>query len=122
MSRLTPLERMFVEEFCRFAGIETSGVEQLSVLERNRNAAGFVTTLEPRSIPAQFTYGTVFNSPRVALVGPEQALCGSLLYFDKRTGALDAIEGYVYGDSWPEVETPLFWSESERVVGRQGRQ
>lgn len=113
---------MFVEEFCRFAGIETSGVEQLGVLERNRNAVGFITTLEPLSIPAQLTFGTVFNSPRVAVVGPEQALCGSLLFLDKRTGVLNTIEGYVYGDSWPEVETPFFWSESERVVSRQGRQ
>lgn len=112
---------MFVEEFCRFAGIETSGVEQLRVLERNRNSVGFITTLEARSVPAQLTYGTVFNSPRVVVVGPEQSLCGSLLLFDKRTGALDAIEGYVYGESWPKVETPFFWSESERVVSRQGR-
>ena len=122
MNRITPLERMFVEEFCRFVGVSTDQIDQLGVLERNRNAVGFITTLEPLSIPARLTFGTVFNSPRVAVVGPEQALCGSLLFFDKRTGLLDAIEGYVYGDSWPEVETPVFWSESERVMGRQGRQ
>ena len=122
MKRLTPLERMFVEEFCRFAGIEVGIIERLVVLERNRNPVGFVTTIDPGSVPPQLNFGTVFDTPRVAIVGPEHARCGSLLFFDGQTGALDAIEGYVYGDMWPEVETPAFWSEAERVAGMQGRQ
>ena len=122
MRGLTPLERMFVEEFCRFARIETAVIEQLRMLERNRNPVGFITTLEPLTLPAELIFGTVFGSPRVAVVGPEQTLCGSLLFFDKKTGALDAIEGYVYGDAWPNVENPAFWSETERVVDGRGWQ
>ena len=123
MNRLTPLERMFVEEFCRFLGVPANHIDQLKVLERNRNPVGFMTEIDHRSVPAELCWGVnVFDTPRVAIVGPLGDMCGSLLFFDQQSGVLDAIEGFVYGEAWPEVEHPAFWSETERVVGRQGRQ
>lgn len=122
MKRLTPLERMFVEEFCRFAGLETRGIDDLRVSERNRDPVGFMTKVDIRTVPAQLRWDFgVFDTRRVAVVGTDRMLCGSLLFFDKETRALDAIEGFVYGEAWPNVEAPLFWSETERVAGQKGR-
>ncbi|MDP3898118.1 MAG: hypothetical protein Q8Q62_15730, partial [Mesorhizobium sp.] len=122
MKRLTPLERMFVEEFCRFTAIEGADTDQLRVLERDRNPVGFITTLDPMTVPGRLRWGArVFNSPRVAVVGPEKIECGSLLFFDKKTGALDAIEGFVYGEAWPDPEAPAYWSEISRVNHNRGR-
>lgn len=54
---------------------------------------------------------------RIAIVGPEKIRCGMLLFFDPETSKLDAIEGFVYDGTWPEVEEPAYWSEAERVFG-----
>lgn len=122
MRGLTPLERMFEEEFCRFSGLETRGMDDLRVSQRNCNPVGFMTMLDLRTVPAQLRWDFgVFDTPRVAVVGPDRMLCGSLLFFDKETRALDAIEGFVYGEAWPNVEEPLFWSETNRVAGQKGR-
>ena len=122
MSPLTPLERMFVEEFCRFATIDARQANSLRVSDRDRNPVGFMSAIERSSVPSglRWTAG-VFSTPRVAVVGPDRLLCGTLLFFDKETGFLDAIEGFVYGEVWPTDEAPAFWSEAERAIGRQGR-
>lgn len=122
MNRLTPLERMFVEEFCRFEGLDSRGLDEVRIIERNRNPVGFMTEMDPESVPDILKWSAgVFNTPRVAVVGPGQSLCGSLLFFNKTTGLLDAIEGFVYEDNWPEPESPIFWSETEYKIGQQRR-
>ena len=57
----------------------------------------------------------VFESQRIAIVGPERIECGMLLFFDKESGKLDAVEGFVYGERWPDAEEPFYWSETERL-------
>ena len=122
MNRLTPLERMFVEEFCRFAGIAPQCIDEVRVLDRNRNPVGFITEVDRNTVPAELRWGGgVFSTPRVAVVGPTAATCGSLIFFDRQTGVLDAIEGFCDGSAWPVPEEPAFWSETERVVGNLGQ-
>lgn len=120
---LTPLEFFFVEEFCRIVGISAEHIDQLRVLGRHRNPVGFMTEIDHDTVPQQLRWsGGVFDTLRVAVVGPEGATCGSLLFFDKTSGLLDQIEGYVYGEKWPETESPVFWSETERVGSGLHRQ
>jgi hypothetical protein len=112
---------MFVEEFCRFARIETAIVGDLRVSSRSRNPVGFMTTIDKSTISDELRWGVrVFNTPRVALIGPMLDQCGSLLFFDPQTGVLDAIEGFVHGDTWPQIEEPSYWSEGDRITGRIG--
>src|SRR5690606_21651318 len=107
----------------RFAGVDPGCVAALRLLERNRAPVGFMTTLDLRTVSDALKWNTgVFATPRVAVVGSDRTLCGSLLFFDSKTRRLNAIEGFVYGEAWPEDEAPLFWSETERAVGRLGRQ
>jgi len=115
--RLTPLEAMFVQEFCRFRAVAPLEVDGLRVLERAGNPVGFITTVDPFSVPDTLRWNhRVFRPHRIAVVGPEKIECGMLLFFDVDTAKLDAIEGFVYGERWPEVEEPAYWSETDRVL------
>jgi hypothetical protein len=109
---LTPLEMFFVQEFCRSEGISPNTVNRLEVEKRAPGPVGFMTTVRPSSVPPELRFESrVFSSPRVAHIGPERFLCGMVLFFDEVTGMLDAIEGFAYGEEWPSVEEPVFWSE-----------
>ncbi|TPM27992.1 hypothetical protein [Mesorhizobium sp. B2-3-5] len=109
---MTPLEIFFVQEFCRSARISPDLVSVLKVKERSRNPVGFMTAIIPSSVAEELRFdGRVFSSARVAHVGPDRLPCGMVLFFDEVTGMLDAIEGFAYGEEWPSVEEPIFWSE-----------
>ncbi|RJG43264.1 hypothetical protein D3Y55_02570 [Mesorhizobium sp. DCY119] len=112
---LTPLETFFVEEFCRFIGYPSSEAGKLRVGERERSPVGFMTTILAASVPRALCWGhRVFDPPRIALVGPDSVKCGMMLFFDSVTGKLDSIEGSVFGEQWPSIEEPFFWSEIDR--------
>ncbi|HTV69543.1 MAG TPA: hypothetical protein VMF90_13495 [Rhizobiaceae bacterium] len=119
---LTPLEGLFVDEFCRFAKIANAATSKLRASGRSRSSVGFITTLDKATVPYELKWGArVFDTPRVALVGPAQEPCGSLLFFDLETGMLEAIEGFVFGDIWPAIEEPSHWSTVDRSDGRARR-
>ncbi|MES0153223.1 hypothetical protein NKJ81_06475 [Mesorhizobium sp. M0018] len=121
--KLTSLEMFFVREFCRFAGISSDIANGLKVKDRSRDPVGFMTTIVASSVPPELRFESrVFSSLRVACVGPDQLLCGMVLFFDGIEGKLDAIEGFVYGEEWPSIEEPVFWSETDRTMslGREG--
>jgi hypothetical protein len=118
---LTPLENLFVREFCRLAKIEDAVTGRLRASDRSRSSVGFMTTLDNATVPSELKWGVrVFDTPRVALVGPDQEPCGSLLFFNSETGILEAIEGFVFGETWPEIEEPSHWSSVDRSDGRAG--
>ncbi|MER8559842.1 hypothetical protein NKJ73_04060 [Mesorhizobium sp. M0074] len=120
---LTPLEVFFVKEFCRSAGVSPDMMRALKVKVRSRDPVGFMTRVTPSSVPPELRFESrVFSSLRVACVGPDQLLCGMVLFFDEIEGKLDAIEGFVYGEEWPSIEEPVFWSETDRTMslGREG--
>ncbi|MER9230708.1 hypothetical protein NKI56_01140 [Mesorhizobium sp. M0622] len=115
--KLTSLEMFFVREFCRFAGISSDIASGLKVKDRSHDPVGFMTTIIPSSVPPELRFESrVFSSLRVACVGPDQLLCGMVLFFDEIEGKLDAIEGFVYGEEWPSIEEPVFWSETDRTM------
>lgn len=121
--KLTSLEMFFVWEFCRFAGISSDIASGLKVKDRTRDPVGFMTTIVASSVPPELRFESrVFSSLRVACVGPDQLLCGMMLFFEEIEGKLDAIEGFVYGEEWPSSEEPVFWSETDRTMslGREG--
>jgi hypothetical protein len=114
--KLTPLETFFVQEFCRSEGISPGKADGLKVKDRSRNPVGFFTSVVPSSVAAELRSDSrVFSSPRVAHVGPDRLRCGTVLYFDEVTGMLDLIEGFVYGETWPSIEEPMFWSNEDEI-------
>ncbi|MER8700891.1 hypothetical protein [Mesorhizobium sp. M1273] len=93
---LTPLEVFFVKEFCRSAGVSPDMMPALKVKERSRDPVGFMTRVTPSSVSPELRFESrVFSSLRVACVGPDQLLCGMVLFFDGIEGKLEAIEGFV---------------------------
>jgi hypothetical protein len=119
---LTPLERLFVDEFCRFAKLENAVVGTLRASSRSQSPIGFLTTIDKATVPSELKWSVrVFATSRVALVGPAQEKCSSLLFFDSETGVLEAIEGFAFGDTWPLIEEPSHWSSLDRIAGRLGR-
>jgi hypothetical protein len=115
---LTPLERMFVEEFCRVRDADPSAADLLRVLERSSNPTGFIAEIAPSSVAEPLKWGDrVYDCHRIAVVGPEKHRCGMLLFFDEVSMKLSAIEGHVFGEEWPKLEEPAYWSEDARIVG-----
>ncbi len=120
MRGLTPLERMFVEEFCRFAGLPRSGLDRLQVDQFRSNPAGFVSKLVAASVSADYQWTEKFFEPsRVAIVGSSESEMLMLLVFDTTSGRLLSIEGDALTYDWDEAHEPAYWSERQRVIDKR---
>ena len=116
MRGLTPLERMFVEEFCRFASLPLAEIDRLRVVASRSNPAGFVSEVTPETVSDRLRWPLRFyESQRMAVVGNEPCML-MLLVFDRADGRLVSIEGDAMTHEWNEVYEPAYWSETDRVI------
>jgi hypothetical protein len=103
---ITKLERAVVEWFLRDPQLPPLrgdvSLEKINVVARDFTGVGFLTRLEPTEETKLFEDGVTLRWGQVgARVNAPKVETGYVVYVDD--GYLRTIEGYTYGDDWPET-------------------
>lgn len=105
----TDLEFLVIERFCRQEGRCVPALEDIQVIERDRSVVGFMTDVQIRDLPDGWAWSQrVYDRVPNAIVGG--AALGFVIFFESDSQL--AIEGFVYGETWPESEQPIRFLQS----------
>lgn len=101
---ITSLEFLVLQQFCRQENRSAPDAENVAVIDRRRSAVGFMTDISMIEMPSNWHWPErVYNRIPDAIVGG--SVVGFLLFFEQQPHV--TIEGYVYGNQWPEIEAPI---------------
>jgi hypothetical protein len=102
---LTELEYRVVRKYCDLEGRAVPSREEISLVRRDRNSVGFMTEIRiGGGVDLQWS-SRVYDRLPSARVGAAGELVGFLMFFDPDRTI--SIEGFVYGETWPESEHPI---------------
>jgi len=110
--RLTSLEYAVVSKFCEQQGLDIPDTREFTVGFRDRNPVGFMT--EVSSVKRLAYNRRVYEEIPSAISLAVGTQIGFVLIFED--GLLDSIEGYSYGEAWPEPEWPVRFLEASETA------
>ena len=107
---LTDLEYEVLLKFCKSENITCPKKDCFEVIDRNRSPVGFMTDLKNNQAAQELkNERKIYESiPNAETVVSKQCL-GFLLFFGDNS--IEAIEGYVFGEEWPNIEWPIVFGE-----------
>ena len=103
---LNHFEIAALEQFCILTDVKVSCLRDLQVLNRDVTKAGFMTEFKENNLLCE---KSVFDLIPDAVSFPSEMNVGFLIYSEK--GQLVALEGYPYGDEWPEKDDKLIFTD-----------
>jgi len=108
----TDLELLVIERFCRQEGRSVPSLNDIRVIERDRSAVGFMTDIQIRDLPARWKWSRrAYDSIPGAIVGG--VAVGFVIFFENESQL--AIEGFTYGETWPESEYPILFLDAKNL-------